>query len=111
MNNILLCDHCAQAFNSVERYEDLPQINQEREEMGQEPIDFRPPMILHNCGCTFCGRCAMELIDEKIPENLPENLTPEMQEVWLRRQCPTCSADIQEETHTDCRRNNKLPDG
>ena len=30
-----------------------------------EPLDFRPPLILHSCGCTVCGSCLIEIIDEK----------------------------------------------
>jgi hypothetical protein len=76
--------------------------------MGQEPIDFRPPLILHQCGCTFCGMCAMELIDERNPENMPDNLSPNEQDEWMNKNCPTCGIEIIEEQANDCRRNNKI---
>lgn len=55
MNNLLLCDNCGNSFNTLESLDGLAALNQEREEQGLEPLDFRPPLILQNCGCTFCG--------------------------------------------------------
>jgi hypothetical protein len=113
MNNILLCDNCSQPFNTVESFMDLVPINEEREEQGLEPLQFRPPLILHHCGCTFCGSCLMEIIDgnKQRMDEMPEDLSPEEQEDYARQHmkaCPTCGLDIIEEAAGECRRNQKL---
>ena len=66
-----------------------------------QPLDFRPPLILQNCGCTFCGQCLIEVIDlygqqegAEPPEGPP--------------QCPNCQTDVLEAEAMECRRNNKI---
>ena len=81
MNNILLCDNCGNAFNTVASLEECEQTNLEREDQGLEPVEFRPPLLLHSCGCTFCGLCMVDMIESAGGE-VPEGMSPEEAEEY-----------------------------
>ena len=113
MNNILLCDNCGNPFNTVENFMDLVDINQEREEKGLGPLEFRPPLILHHCGCTFCGQCLMEIIDERknaSPKEGEDQEESPAAEAAPDKNCPNCGTEIQEAAADECRRNQKIID-
>ena len=88
MNSLLKCDSCRQPFNSVTNRNDLEDINREREEAGLEPMEFRPPLILHQCGCTFCGNCLQQLFEGEANGEVDENGNE------VRTVCLTCGEMI-----------------
>ena len=112
MNNIIFCDNCGFQFNTVENIEELEELNKERAEEGEEPMEFRPPLILHSCGCTFCGKCITEIIEEGKHQEVEgeENMTPEELEELKNgpKRCPNCQTEIIEVNPDECRSNVKI---
>ena len=72
-----------------------------------EALDFNPPLILRQCGCTFCGSCLYGMIDAHY-ENQANMEAAGSEAVVRKPTCPTCGEEIVEETATECRRNIKI---
>lgn len=69
MNNLLICDYCGQPFD----------------------MDERLPLILHQCGCTFCQSCIQDMLETQRIEA-----------------CPNDNEEILEKSIEECRRNTKI---